>query len=694
MARPDPSDPRGRPRAPSDSAAESGSLTLKAMIRSNRVQPSSEVELPVIADRADRLLAVLDAMGIWVTEFDAAGNMIYCNEQAVPMLGFTAAECMRSDCLEFHPDDVASVAEIGRAVRQTGMPATTEARVRHRDGHWIWGATTLMAWTPTADGEFHTISFSRELTQLKEAEAARRESEERYHLVAQMSCDLIFESGKDANPIYIGPGVTEILGYTHEEALELETWSVIHPEDVRHTREQYEREFETASEAGSRGLPQVMEYRIRHRDGRWLWFETLGRTYIRADGVKRFLGVARNVTERKLAEAAQRELEESMQRAQKLESLGVLAGGIAHDFNNLLTPILGAAGLGLGELPDDSPVRVRFEKIQQAARRAAALTSQMLAYAGQRPLQVESIDLSQLVSEMRQLLAASISGRTTLDLKLAPNLSPIQVESAQIAQVVMNLITNAVESLGDGKGRITLETGQVNLEAAPRGALFADTMKPGSHVYLRVTDTGGGMDDETRLRIFDPFYTTKFTGRGLGLAAVAGIVRSHSGAIEVESEPGRGTSIRVLLPASESTRIPAEERTDAIGGWRTHGMALVIDDDDEVRSLAKDVLQRSGMTALTAADGHEGVELFGQHADSIRVVLLDRTMPTLSGSDVLEAIQSLRPAVPIIVVSGYSEESVTSELEGRRLAGFLQKPFLPETLVARVRAALEPTDDS
>jgi len=694
MARPDPSDPLGRLQDPGPGTGKPDPQKLKALIRQNRVLPAPEAELPVIADRVDRILAVLDAMGIWVTEFDATGNMIFCNEQTRPILGFTAAECLSSDCLEFHPDDLAIVRETGRHVRETGMPAANEARLRHRDGHWVWTATTLMAWTPTKDGEFHTISLSRDLSPLKQAEAGRRESEDRYRLVTQMSCDLIFESDADGNPTYIGPGVMEILGYSEEEALELETWSIIHPDDVPRVREQYEREFAAPVEPPAASAPQLMEYRIQHRDGRWLWFETLGRTYVRADGEKRFLGVARDVTERKLAEEARRELEESMQRAQKLESLGVLAGGIAHDFNNLLTPILGAAGLGLDELPEDSPVRIRFEKIQQAARRAAALTNQMLAYAGQRPLQVERIDLSQLVSEMRQLVTSSISGRTQLELDLAPNLPMIEVEAAQIAQVVMNLITNAVESLGDGSGRIRLETGEVMLDAPPSGALFADTMKPGRHVFLRVADTGAGMDADTRLRIFDPFYTTKFTGRGLGLAAVAGIVRSHSGAIEVESEPGHGTTIRVLLPAREASSAAAPEPSDAVGSFETHGIALVIDDDDDVRLLAQDVLQRRGMTVLTAADGHEGVKLFAQHAGDVRVVLLDRTMPLLSGSDALEAIQSLRPDVPIVVVSGYSKESVESELRGRRIAGFLAKPFAPETLVTRVRAALEPADGS
>jgi CheY-like chemotaxis protein len=261
-------------------------------------------------------------------------------------------------------------------------------------------------------------------------------------------------------------------------------------------------------------------------------------------------------------------------------------------------------------------------------------------------------------------------------------------EPAQLSQVVMNLITNAVESLPDGVGRIALRTGQREIAEPLEGALFAETMATGIHVYFEVSDTGSGMDPETRDKIFDPFFTTKFTGRGLGLAAVAGIVRSHRGAIEVATHPQGGSRFRVYLPAVVAEEVEAPAEPSATRSFRATGTALVIDDDEAVRELASDVLRHAGMRVLTAADGHEGLKLFRLHGGAIRVVLLDRTMPTLSGADTFESIRSLSPDARIVLVSGYSEARISHELAGRGVAAFLHKPFQPETLLARVREAL------
>jgi nitrogen-specific signal transduction histidine kinase/CheY-like chemotaxis protein len=399
--------------------------------------------------------------------------------------------------------------------------------------------------------------------------------------------------------------------------------------------------------------------------------------------------MCRDITERKEAEQTRRELEERMQQAQRLDSLGVLAGGIAHDFNNLLTPILGRAGLAIRELDPGSPLHAHLDAIQKSAERAAALTNQMLAYAGQRPLRMQPLDISKQVESMRELIIASISGQATLDIRLDPDLPAVEAEAAQLGQVIMNLITNAAESLGEGDSRIFVRTGVVELDGAPEGALYSESIAAGRYVYFEVRDTGAGMDEETRGRIFDPFFTTKFAGRGLGLAAVAGIVRGHRGALEVETAPGRGTRFRVLLPAVDRPHAEDTSEHGRIDDWRATGTILVIDDDEGVCDLASEVLQRAGLHVLTASDGHAGLKLFEDHLDSIRVVLLDRTMPSLSGAETFDALRTIRPDARIVLVSGYSEERVSAELAGRGLAGFLQKPFLPDTLLWRVREALE-----
>jgi CheY-like chemotaxis protein len=335
-------------------------------------------------------------------------------------------------------------------------------------------------------------------------------------------------------------------------------------------------------------------------------------------------------------------------------------------------------------------IRTRLEKIQRAARRAAALTSQMLAYAGQDQLVAEPMDLSLLVQEMTELLASAALGRALLHYDLPGGLPAIEADAAQVMQVVMNLITNALEAMGEGEGAIEVRTGTMEVrELKPEQTVLGNDLADGSYVFFEVRDTGIGMSEETRERIFDPFYTTKFAGRGLGLAAVLGIVRSHGGAIEIDTSLGRGTRFRVLFPRASGAALPPSPVDVDLGGWRGSGTVLIVDDEEDVRELMEETLRRCGLTLLTAADGHEGIELFRRNADSIRLVLLDRTMPLLGGEDAFDAMREIRPDACIVLVSGYSEDVAATHFAGRGLAGFLQKPFLPTELVARVRDLIE-----
>jgi nitrogen-specific signal transduction histidine kinase/CheY-like chemotaxis protein len=399
----------------------------------------------------------------------------------------------------------------------------------------------------------------------------------------------------------------------------------------------------------------------------------------------------RDFTDQVRAEEEHRKLEERVQQGQKLESLGMLAAGVAHDFNNLLTPILGDASLALMDLPADSPVRQRIERIQRAAHQAAGLTNQLLDYAGIGALDTEAVDLSKLVKETGELLRSAVSRRSVLVYDLAPDLPAVRGDPRLLSQVFVNLLTNAseaVEGASEGGRRIVVRTGGVQLDQRRLSKLvLGEDLPEGPYAYFEVHDEGAGMDPETRARIFDPFFTTKFTGRGLGLAAVLGIVRKHRGAIEIETEPDRGTRVRVLCPEGGDAP-PARIGPRDPAGWEPSGTVLVADDDEDVREVISETLSRVGFQVIRAGDGREAVEAFRAHADRIRLVLLDRTMPGTSGEEALDQIRRIRPDVPVVLVSGYSRESALAQVAEQPGCSVLQKPFVPDALLDEVRKLL------
>jgi PAS domain S-box-containing protein len=644
----------------------------------------SAPDLPVLPERSERLDLVLERIGAWFSEQDETGRTAYVSSSIESVIGYPPEIAMQPDRVKIHPDDMDGMRELAISVASTGTAAPHRFRLRHSDGHWVWIEVSVVGCYPKENDRFHTISFNRDVTAQVTAAAALNESEERHRIVAEMSSDMIVEVAADGRTTYLSPGGLDVLGYSEQEILAQRPFEIIHPDD----RDRLVGELAVAL---SHDDPVHFEaFRCRRADGEWLWLESTGLKFTRADGEVRYLGVTRDVTAKRRAEDERAELEARMQRAQKLEGLGVMAGGIAHDFNNLLTPILGAASLGLADLPPDSPVRVQLQRIQRAAQRAASLTNQMLSYAGKSPLLIEPLDLSKLVSEIGELLESTISGKTRLDIRLSAELPQIAADSAQITQVILNLISNAAESLPDGSGHITVRTGEIEIDRPLSNALFADELSTGRHVFFEVADTGSGMDEGTVARIFDPFFTTKFTGRGLGLAAVAGIVRGHRGAIEIDSEKGAGTVIRVVLPAAPGVGA-LDTAPQPLGStrWRGRGTVLVIDDDVAVRELVAEMLGRSGLDVLCAADGNSGIALFREYASEIRLVLLDRTMPSACGREALEGIRKIEPEARIALISGYSQERATAELDDRHLAGFLKKPFLPEQLIDLVRETLD-----
>ena len=395
----------------------------------------------------------------------------------------------------------------------------------------------------------------------------------------------------------------------------------------------------------------------------------------------------RELEERQRREEEHRKLQAQVQHAQRLESLGVLAGGIAHDFNNLLASIMGYASLATMDLPEESRARKSIDQVLAAAKSASDLTQQMLAYSGRGTFVVDLLNVTQLIESVTRLLETTISKKATLRLHLAPELPPVLGDTSQIRQVVMNLITNASESLGENRGEVRVTTGVQWAEAGELAALEPGRIMPeGRYVFIEVDDTGCGMDGETLARIFDPFFTTKFTGRGLGLAAVLGIIRGHQGSIRVNSQPGAGTTFRVMFPAAEGSVSLELEKIQEDAVWRSDGLVLVVDDQPAVRNLARTVLEQAGLRVLTAADGHEAVSVFTQHAQEIHAVLLDLSMPGMDGGEVFRHITQLVPQIRVVLCSGYNEQDVNTKLGGRKPAGFLRKPYHPSELVNRLRS--------
>jgi len=401
-----------------------------------------------------------------------------------------------------------------------------------------------------------------------------------------------------------------------------------------------------------------------------------------ADEERHFGGavcILADVTER-------RSFEEQLRHTAKLESIGVLAGGIAHDFNNLLTGILGNSSLLLEALPPRAPEREMADEILKASQSAADLTRQILAYSGKGRFVMSPVDLSDIALASRSFVRRFIPGRVELIYETASDLPPIQADPAQMQQLMMNLIINAAESFGDnGRGSVTVRTGVEYLDE--------DFFRPGEkcpageYVTLVVSDTGSGMDEATQSRIFDPFFTTKFAGRGLGLSAVHGILRGHSGLLRLESAPGRGTTFRLYFPAAGKSREKAEEVHRQSAG-RKSGTILVVDDEPTIRRFAKLALETFGYKVLVAESGEAGVELFSERHDSINLVLLDLTMPVMNGEETYEHLRRINPLVPVVLSSGFSHAIAAERFRGKGIAGFLGKPYTGPQLDEAIEAAM------
>ena len=436
--------------------------------------------------------------------------------------------------------------------------------------------------------------------------------------------------------------------------------------------------------------PLEFDEQVSHCDGTVHHYLSLKFPLLDAEGqVYAVGGISTDITDRLRADEERQALALRLQHAQKLESLGVLAGGIAHDFNNLLAVILAGADLARSHPTLPADARQDLDNVISASETAAALCRQLLAYSGRGQLQVTPVNLTELVSQMTRLLEVSLSKKARLECHLDGSLPLIAADAAQLQQVVMNLITNASEALGDESGTISVSTRLAVL--GPEGLpdqRAGEPLAPGNYVCLDVTDTGCGMSEESLSRLLEPFYTTKVAGRGLGLAAIAGIVRGHHAGLDIASSPGHGSTFRVFFPIPERPLPALPARPAALQDVGPSAKVLVVDDEPLVREVARRALERAGFEVVLAENGRQAVDTFSQHGARIALVLLDLSMPEMDGEQTLVELRRIDPDVQVLLSSGYDPSSSTRAPLGGRVASFLQKPYTAQSLVAAVRRAI------
>jgi len=603
-------------------------------------------------------------------------TLLFASHSIERLLGFAPAELVGHPAFErVHPDDLPRVHAVLRdIVASPGTPAGLELRWRHKDGSWRHiDAVAVDRLAEPAVGAV-VVNF-RDVSERRTAEAALRESEERYRTLVEGVRDIIFALSPEGTIASLNPAFETITGWRREQWVGQPFERLVHPEDLPLALELLGRVV--------RGeLRPASQFRVRTAKGDYRVGEFSATPQLHEGRLVGILGIGRDVTERV-------QLEQQLRQAQKMEAVGRLAGGIAHDFNNILTAITGYADLLLEDLAATDPRRQDADEIHKAADRAAGLTRQLLAFSRQQVLQPTVLEVNKLVADLEKMLRRLLGEDVELSTRLAPTTGRVKADPGQLEQVIMNLAVNARDAMPNG-GKLTLETGNVNLDEAYAADHYP--ARAGPFVMLAVSDTGIGMSEETQAHMFEPFFTTKEKGKGtgLGLATVYGIIKQSGGFIWVYSEVGHGTTFKLYLPRveelAERASAPAQAPARPVRGTET---VLVVEDEAPVRNVARQVLERHGYTVLEAPSAEAALDLATRYTGTIHLLLTDVVMPGLNGRELASRLADLRPDARVIFMSGYTDDAVTRHGVLEPGSAYVQKPFTPDAIARRVREVLD-----
>ena len=654
-----------------------------AMLSDGRIQAIARdiTERKQLESEHARLASIVEASDDAIISKTLEGTITSWNRGAERTYGYSAKEAIGRPISIIIPTERSDeLQHILNLIRRGENIKQFETIRRRKDGTLINVSVTASP-IKNADGTVTECSVvARDITESKQMEAALRRSEERYREIVENARDIIYTHDLEGRFTSLNKAGEHITGYTLEEALTMNIDDVLAPEYKEQVHQVIEKKIFV-------GPPATCELEILSKDGRRVALEINSRPVFEGGEVIGVQGIARDVSERKHALEALRERDEQLRQSQKLEAVGKLAGGIAHDFNNLLTVITGYSELLLRTATKDSPEQRKLREIRKAAECASSLTRQLLAFSRKQVLQPKVIDLNVLVAQMGKMLRRMIGEDIELVTVMRPETGYINADPGQIEQVILNLLVNARDAMPHG-GKVVIETTNVLLDQTYADA--RNVVVPGHYAMLAVSDNGVGMDEETQERIFEPFFTTKELGKGtgLGLSTVYGIVKQSGGYIWVYSEPGVGTTFKIYLPQVNQSGQQAQPAIEPLAPHKGEGTILLVEDEDMVRRLAKDILVKSGYEVLEASSGKEALSVSERHDGPIHLMVTDVVMPKMSGRELAERIKTSRPEMHVLYMSGYTDDAIVHHGVLDPGIAFLEKPFTPETLARKVQEAM------